>query len=425
MRIGTGLLLTLLMSMPLKAQSIQDSLIEMNRKLDILTEEIEKLKLGEVAEVKYEPSRGLGPAASKVYQMKNSGVSIAGYGEIVYENYAKKLDDKSRSSKTDKVDYLRNILYVGYKFNDWILFNSEIEFEHATTGEGAEEKGEASVEFGYIDLMFSRKFNIRAGLILSPVGIINEKHEPTTFFGTLRPQIERSVIPTTWRANGVGFYGELIPSLNYRFYLMEGLNADGFEGKDGVREGRQGGSNAVAEKLALSGKIEYEFLNGPMIGTSFYSGKSGQTTRDASGPLDVKTNIFSVHGEYAWKSLEVRALFAQTTIGNTDSLSALNGETIGKKLNGWYVVAGYDLIPLISKTSTHYLAPFIQYETLNTHAAVSESLTKNRAFNRSTVTAGITYKPHPNVAFKWDFRNNANEKKTGNDQWNLAINYIF
>ncbi len=418
-------ILCLLAVSSLKAQSLQDSLREINRKMDILIDEIERLKLGEAAEARYESSGGLGPAASKVYQMKKSGVSIAGYGEIVYENYARKLDDKTRSTKSDKVDYLRNIFYVGYRFNDWILFNSEIEFEHATTGEGDEEKGEASVEFGYIDLMFSKKFNLRAGLVLSPVGIINEKHEPTTFFGTLRPQVERTIIPATWRANGVGVYGELFTSLNYRFYLMEGLNADGFNGKDGLREGRQGGSEAVAEKLALTGKLEYEVLSGAVIGASFYTGQSGQTTRDASGSLDVATRIVAVHGEYAWKGLEARALFAQATIGDTDSLSVLNGETIGKKQNGWYVVAGYDLMPLISTTSTHYLAPFIQYETLNTHAAVSKGLSKDKSFDRSTLTAGITYKPHPNVAFKWDFRNNADKNKTGLDQWNLAVNYIF
>ena len=46
---------------------------------------------------------------------------------------------------------LRVILYAGYKFNDRVVFNSELEFEHATTGAGDDEKGEVSVEFAYLD----------------------------------------------------------------------------------------------------------------------------------------------------------------------------------------------------------------------------------------------------------------------------------
>ncbi|MBL7961601.1 hypothetical protein JNL27_15310, partial [bacterium] len=133
MRVAAPLLLIVLISAPLKPQSIQDSLKEVNRKIDILTEEIERLKLGKAAEIKYESSRGLGPAAAKVYQV-DQGVSIAGYGELVYENYSRKRDDKSKSSSQDQFDYLRNILYFGYRFSDRILFNSEIEFEHGYSG---------------------------------------------------------------------------------------------------------------------------------------------------------------------------------------------------------------------------------------------------------------------------------------------------
>ncbi|MBI4427527.1 MAG: hypothetical protein HY562_00230, partial [Ignavibacteriales bacterium] len=196
-------------------QTPSDSLRELHRRIEILTQEIELLKLGEVAAPTYEPQYGLGPAAARVYSLKKSGVSLAGYGEVVYENFDKKRDDGSTTTTTDKIDFLRNVVYVGFRFNDWIVFNSEIEFEHASTGKG----GEVSVEFGYIDLTLSRAFNIRAGMVLPPVGIINEKHEPSTFFGTLRPQVERLIIPSTWRANGIGLYGEIVPDVQYRAYV--------------------------------------------------------------------------------------------------------------------------------------------------------------------------------------------------------------
>lgn len=403
----------------------QDSLKEIQRQIDILTQEIEKMKLGEVSETTYQPLQGLGPAAGRVYSLKKSGASLAGYGEIVYQNYSKKRDNGADANTLNRIDYLRNVLYVGFRFNDWIVFNSELEFEHASTGEGAEERGEVSVEFGYVDLMFSKQFNIRTGMVLVPVGITNEKHEPSTFFGTLRPQVERSIIPSTWRGIGVGAYGELIPSFHYRGYVLEGLNAAGFSANDGIRGGRQDGSNAIAQNLAVTGKLEYTGIAGGTLGASFYLGNSGQGATDTRGDVNVFTSVWSLHGEYVWQGLELRTLYAQTSIDQADRVSALTGETIGSSLNGFYAVAGYDVLPMILPGTTHYLAPFIQYEQLNTQASVASGYSANKATDRSTLTFGLSYKPHPNVAFKFDYRDNKNEAGTGLNQWNVAVNYLF
>jgi hypothetical protein len=106
-------------------------------------------------------------------------------------------------------------------------------------------------------------------------------------------------------------------------------------------------------------------------------------------------------------------------------VSKLTKKTVGSEMNGWYVVAGYDLMPLIVPGSSHYLAPFVMYETLNTQAEVATGFTASKANDRSALTVGLTYKPHPNVAFKFDYRNNKNEATTGVNQWNLAVNYLF
>ncbi len=425
------LLFTLVLPLSPVAQSQEtaaDSLKELYRRIDILTQEIEKMKLGEVAEPRYEAQRGLGPAAAKVYQLKKSGVSLAGYGEVVYENYAATREDGKDANKPDQIDFLRSILYVGFRFNDWILFNSEIEFEHGSTGRtdgSGKSLGEVSVEFGYVELMFSKAANLRAGMVLPPLGIINEKHEPSTFFGTLRPQVERFIIPSTWRAIGVGLYGELAPSLGYRAFLVEGLNAASFSDNEGIRGGRQSGSKAVAENFAFAGKVEYTGFAGSTLGASFYHGKSGQGAKDSLGTIGAATTLVSLHGEFSWKNLEVRALFAGATIDDAGRVSSLTRKTIGSGLNGWYVVAGYDVLPLLAQGSEQYLAPFVQYETLNTQASVASGYTANPANDRSSLVLGVSYKPHPNVAFKFDIRQNSNKASTGIDQWNVALNYLF
>ncbi|MBM4169210.1 MAG: hypothetical protein FJ215_08655 [Ignavibacteria bacterium] len=407
---------------------VADSLRELQRQIHILAGEIERLKLGEVADDRYEPQRGLGPAAARVYQLKKSGVSLAGYGEVVYENYSATRQDGRESKKLDQIDFLRNIIYVGFRYNDWILFNSEIEFEHASTGKtDAKGKsiGEVSVEFAYVELMFTRQLNLRAGMILPPVGIINEKHEPSTFFGALRPQVERSVIPTTWRANGIGVYGELSPSLDYRLYLVEGLNASQFADSDGIRGGRQSGAKALAEDLGLTGKLEYTGVSGLLLGGSFFLGDAGQGMTDSLGSIDAQTRVLSFHTEFVWGGLELRGLYARTDIGDAGRISRLNGKSVGSRLTGWYVVGGYDIMPWIMPGSLQTLAPYVQYERLNTHDAVPSGFVANNAHDITILTTGVGYKPHPNVAFKIDYRDVQNAAQTGVSQWNVALNYLF
>ena len=174
------------------------------RQIEAITREIEELKLGQdVAVSADEGVFGFGPAASKVYRV-DGGVAIGGYGEILYENFSGEREDGLPSGKTDQLDALRAVVYVGYKFDDQFLFNSEIELEHAGTGGS----GSVSVEFAYLDYLASQNLGIRGGLVLLPMGFINELHEPPTFLGSERPETERQIIPSTWREVGLGVFGE-------------------------------------------------------------------------------------------------------------------------------------------------------------------------------------------------------------------------
>ncbi|MBL7960524.1 hypothetical protein JNL27_09840, partial [bacterium] len=241
----------------------------------------------------------------------------------------------------------------------------------------------------------------------------------------LRPQVEQRIIPTTWRGNGIGLYGEIFSGLEYRAYVVEGLDATNFTPKDGIRDGRQLGSKAYVEHFALTAKLEYSGIQGLIFGTSFYSGNANQTIVDSLKGWEPNVTVLSAHAEWAWKGLETRALYVQNNLTDTKLFSQEFGRTIGKMMQGWYVVAGYDVMPLIKPGTVHYFAPYVQYETFDTQAEVAAGLARDPESKRSITTLGISYKPHPNISFKFDFRNNVNQKKTGNDQWNLAVNYLF
>jgi hypothetical protein len=229
----------------------EQRLAEIERRLEILAEEVENLKVGEASATVSRDGEwsGLGPAASKVYA-KEQGVSIGGYGEALLEFFDDEREDGLPADKTDRFDFLRAVFYFGYKFSDSWIFNSEIEYEHASTSEG----GSVAVEFAYLDYLYRKQLNLRAGLVLLPMGWLNELHEPTVYLGAVRPQTERRIIPTTWRENGIGAYG-VLGGFSYRTYVVNGLDASGFSA-GGLRAGRQKGSKAKAEDFAWVGRLE-------------------------------------------------------------------------------------------------------------------------------------------------------------------------
>lgn len=402
----------------------EDRLNEVERRLALLAEEIEDLKIGEAASAETlaeggEPY-GLGPAAAKVYQ-KEHGVSIGGYGEALLQLYDDETDDGSPSGKVDQFDFLRAVLYVGYKFSDdWVL-NTEIEFEHASTSEG----GSVSVEFAYLDYLYRDQFNIRAGLVLLPMGWLNELHEPTVYLGATRPRSESVIIPTTWRENGIGAWGEF-GAFDYRTYVVNGLDAAGFTSQ-GLRGGRQKGAKAKAEDFAWVGRLDFSGVPGLIVGASGYYGDSGQNLADAAGEaISVGTTIVDFHAEYRYRGLRLRGLYSSATLDDVSELNEALGYTgdqsVGEKLDGGYLEAGYDVFAGRRKAS---LIPYVRWERLNTQQEVPDGWIANPANDQKLLTLGLAYQPIPQLIFKAEYLSVDNEAGTGVDQFNLALGYIF
>ncbi len=392
------------------------------RKTDVLSQEVEKLRtnLAIPEEAQYKSAYGLGPAASKVYQV-GKGLSIGGYGEGHYQaNVGNKGDNH------DTADMERLVLYTGYKFTDKILFNSEIEFEHASTGEGSEEKGEVSVEFAALDFFMDPMANVRAGLVLMPMGFINRIHEPPFYFGNHRPEVEKRIIPTTWREVGVGLFGSITPELSYTTYVVNGLNAEEFT-SDGIKEGRGGGSNAKAENFGYVASMEYtpSALPGVTVGGSAYAGNAGQNQVFDGQKRDVLTQLYEGHIQWKYRGLEFRSLGTWGHINDADVLSAAKGETIGSSNYGWYTEVGYDVLPLLFKDTPQYLAPFVRYEHFDTIAKAPNGYQDNKNKDRQIFQVGLQYKPIPNVVIKADYRNITAKQGTVPDDFNLGFGFIF
>jgi hypothetical protein len=410
-----------------------EKVAELERQIQILAKEIESLKLGEAAPAPAGPSRGLGPSASKVYGAKK-GVSIGGYGEGLYSNPSSTLQDGTPSGRDAQLDWLRAVLYFGVKFDDSILFNSELEVEHATTGEGGEARGEVALEFAYLDFLVRPQVNVRAGLVLVPMGFVNERHEPPTYLGTRRPIVETLILPATWSEIGVGVFGDLGPKVTYRAYMTSGLAAagtsSGAEGftSEGIRDGRAEGSRAAAEDLALTGRIDGSPAPGLTIGASFFTGDAGQKAPVAGGHLSARTTIVDGHVEYRWRGLQLRGLYAGTSISNAEGVNAAQGfagsSSVGSRQYGWYGEAGYDVLTHVAGCR-HALIPYLRHERLDTQDAVPAGFSADPANDVALTTAGLQWKPIPNVSVKVDWNRTTTAARTGFDEWALALGYMF
>jgi hypothetical protein len=427
------------------AAAADAKLAEIERKIDILAEEIESMKLGEVAAAPVAPAEpspaaapaapstpqqsaeryGLGLAASKVYGIRR-GVSVGGYGEALYENFASTRQDGAPSNRNDRIDFLRAVAYLGYKFSDHWLLNTEIEYEHALTGEDA--GGEVAVEFAYVDYMHSPALNARAGLVLVPTGLVNELHEPTAFLGARRPDVERFILPTTWREIGAGAYGEAGP-IAYRGYVTSSLDSAGFTAAGGIRGGRQQGSEALARDWALSARLDYVGLPGLVAGGSVFSGETGQGRETPDGgEISARTTVYDFHADWRWRGLWLRALYAGSSIGQAAEVNEANGftgdESIGSRQEGWYLQGAFDIFSLVPGARVS-LAPYVRYEQYDTQTEVPAGYERNPANDNTEWTFGLGFQPIDQLIFKADWQLRHNAADTGVNQWNVALGYVF
>lgn len=392
--------------------------LTLEEKVEVLTEELSRLREEmNIPETDQElrGAYGMAPAASRVYGVSR-GISFGGYAEFYA---AAPYTNTDETGAVNITDYLRFISYVGYKFNDWLIMNAEIEYEHATTSPNWKgSAGSVSVEFAYLDFLIEPAFNIRAGSILVPMGIINLVHEPPTYFGNFRPLIELEIIPTTWREMGLGAHGTLgSGAFTYSAYVMNGLDATRFN-DEGVRGGRQKGNRAIWEDVG--GVIGADYTRrGLRVGGSVYAGGADQgLVVDGSGmTVSVSNQIYEGHVDYRRGGLRARALVAASHIGNAGALSAVtypdSGTTrqIPEDQFGWYVEAGYDVAPLIWKHAKFTLSPWVRYSQFNLQQGVASvtGIPADPALDGSLLTIGLESKPHPNVVLKLDWVRPDNE----------------
>ncbi len=338
------------------------------------------------------------------------GITFGGYGQIDY--------NETNGSKAGKLDVHRLVLLFGYKFNDKVSFLTEIEYEHVK---------EVYVEQAYLKYKVNENFNVLAGLMLVPMGIVNEYHEPTTYYGVERPNVDKYIVPTTWRELGVGISGRIDnASLKYQAYIFNGFKsyvggAGALRGSDGLRKGRQKGAESVVSNANFSAKLDYYGISGLRVGLSGYFGDT-QTDETAVVGSQVGVSMIGLDARYKYNNLELRGQYISTNLTDTEEYNTLTGKDLGSKMNGFYAEIGYGF----DLEGVEKLTPFIRYENHNTHAE-TEGFDANKAYDRDELIFGLNYKVAEGAAFKVDYQimNNAVAGSNATKVFNAGVAIWF
>jgi hypothetical protein len=354
------------------------------------------------------------PAASVapgVAESERNRTTIGGYAQL-------NLNSVRRGSAADfetTATVRRLVLLVMHELSDDILTSAELEWENATacsTCSGAVEVEQAYVDWTLVD----RWLTFRSGLVLVPMGLVNQWHEPPVFNGVERPTLDTNLIPTTWRELGLGVLGH-VNDFSYEAYLLTTFSPSEL-GPAGLVGASHLGSNTQAEAAAVALRFDYEPFVGLELGVSGYgtnAGGNGDYFTQDGEQVDLSFPILGadVHARYHRRGVEAKAVgvvFAMPEAGalmhayrpdgvpyfpNADRTGA-----VPTRMQGGYLELGYDV--LAELPTTHRLVPFARVERVDDQAAVPDGFRKNGALRVDELTVGLSYLPIRQLVFKAD-----------------------
>lgn len=326
--------------------------------------------------------------------LTDGNLKIGGYGGVHYNQTINK-----DTRYNGKLDVHRFIMMLGYQFNNRTQFITELEFEHVK---------EVYVEQAFIQYKLNNYANIRGGLLLTPMGLTNEYHEPTNFNGVERPLLDKYIVPSTWREIGIGVSGIILPvSVKYQAYLMNGFksfdNQARIGGSSGLRGGRQKAAESFISSPNLSGRIEYFGMRRINLGLSAYYGQTQSSLYDGIRKDDeaamaradssvVNISMLGADARYSYRGLQVTGQFYYTKINNTVQYNQFtadnNGGDLGSSMAGFYIDLGYNV--LRQAETSKQLIPFIRYSSYDTHRSVEGDLQRNPAYRNRIITTGLS-----------------------------------
>jgi hypothetical protein len=328
-----------------------------------------------------------------------SETSIGAYGEALVQM------DRDHDVK-GRVPWL--VLTFRHQPVPWFQLYAEAELEEAS---------HFGLEQLEVQLRAHPAFNLRAGFVLLPLGIINLWHEPTTFLTVDRPLTDRLIIPTTWRELGAGIFGALGTDARYEVQVVAGLDGAGFSAAAPLWGARGNGGVLAVHDAALVGRLEVGRPRSGLAvgGGAYWGGASGGHAQLA----DVSASLLEVDARFRGAGFDLRAEAAEFSIVNSykvnDYLGLLGQDAVPARGRGFYAQAGYDVLAAADPPTRQELVFFAGFENVNprsrmspynynppTITAAGTTPPNAPSPSRSFVRGGLCYRPVAALAFKVD-----------------------
>ncbi|WP_309641725.1 autotransporter outer membrane beta-barrel domain-containing protein [Flavobacterium sp.] len=426
MKITFYTLLFILLTVSLRAQTVDDSLLQ-------------KLK-SEIKEELRKEFQNEAKIDSKKTNIDLDKFSLHGYAAINYYNYDYDTDPNIKN----KIDAERLNIYPEYQFKDWIAFRSEIEFEHGGTGSNVgfdnqqefgefeqeiEKGGSVKLEQIYVDFAIKPYFNIKAGRIKLLFNLAQSLDDPDEYFTTHRQEMENELTPLGWYENGISFYGTFAKKFHYYFTIVNGLDSSGFNSRGWIRDGHQERFEMVtAESFATMLRLDYKFGKNKhtYVGLSTYIGDSA-----ANRPKDdIKETAYvtMIEGHFTYNEFPLR-IYATGIYGNLENSNivsvrnaSLSNELgvkrtpVGKNAVGFSTEIGYDILHLFNPKIRNMLYPFMRYDYYDSMHDVEGSIIDNPRWERSVITGGFNWFISQEVIIKAQY----SSRRLGSQNYDLS-----
>lgn len=394
-------------------------------RLDQLAAELEKVKTELKTMKEQQASVAASSPAGAAYASSSASsapaTTLTAYGEIGYSR-------SSKNSSATRTDVGRFVTGFQHRFNDRTKVVAELEVEHAVTS--SSDRGEVAVEQVYAEHRINQNFGARAGLFLIPLGLINQNHEPHTFYGVNRPTVETAIIPSTLREVGVQVFGEHDNGVSWSAGITTGfdltkwdpLNGEGVESP--LRTLHQEGQFAKSKDLSFFGAADWRGIPGLRVGAGVTAGKAGHGTVGFAAPR-ARTLLWDVHTQWTPGAWDFAAVYARGTISGAGALNKTFAGApylVPKTFDGWYAQAAYKF----RLSGDYKVSPFVRFERVNTGRSfdgVVPGQNVNAYDTESIWTAGLNFYVAPTVVVKADYQRY--KIVSDSNRFNLGLGFSF
>ena len=352
----------------------------------------------------------------------SSETGLFGYGEVTYNH-------PTHAANQTQADLARAVLGWTHRFDDRTRMAAEFEVEHAVSS--SDDAGEAEIEQFYVERQFTHHVGGRAGLMLVPIGLTNEHHEPTQYYSVFRNLVETAIIPTTWREGGLAVYGGTESGFHWNVGLTTGFNLAKWDASSD--EGRISPLGSIHQELQLAQardlsqwlSVSYDGVPGWLLGGTVFTGKAAQGTTDFAAP-NARITLWEAHARWQPGPFDLSALYSRGTISDTEALNLTfigQPTPVPKTFYGGYVQGAWRNAWTYQDYS---LAPFTRYEWVNTAAsyeAVPQGLGVDPTPTEQIWTVGADLYMSPNIVFKADYQRYKDDSARNSWQLGFGLNF--